>query len=338
MSLKTKITKILKEYLVENSLNEASKKDVLTKKVGLDEESSEILDRLCGSLSVWIANKIIDQYFEHFSGYTRELSKEELKELSLEETNKSLKKSKLQSQITSIMDFIRVGLNGNTTSVKSYSFRELAEKSNDWHDSLGVSSGDINYNEQHPIIKDFRDENGNGFYWVDLETKNSPEECDRMGHCGRSSYGNLYSLRETKPINNKYKLNKSHLTAAIGSDGIMYQLKGPKNSKPKEEFHQYILPLFYVLGGEGEEDDYLIQGFGTEYASEQDFKLSDLPDSVIKDLYQNRPDLFSSISIKRKLMDMGLIERVNIDYNITLKINPEDVNDYVDGDWVDRRI
>ena len=88
------------------------------------------------------------------------------------------------------------------------------------------------------------DENGNGFYWADLNTKNSSEECNRMGHCGRSSYGSLFSLRQNIPLNNKYKLNKSVLTAAIGEDSILYQLKGVKNSKPKDEYHQYILPKY----------------------------------------------------------------------------------------------
>ena len=90
-----------------------------------------------------------------------------------------------------------------------------------------------------------------------------------MGHCGRSSYGYLYSLRQVVPLNNKYKLNKSILTAAIGwNDNILYQLKGPKNSKPEDKYHQYILPLFFVKQG----DEYLIQGFGSEYASDQDLK------------------------------------------------------------------
>ncbi len=192
----------------------------------------------------------------------------------------------------------------------------------------------INYKEEHPIIKDFRDENGNGFYWADLETKDCTEEKARMGHCGRSNYGYLYSLRETRPINNKFKINKSHLTASIGADGIMYQLKGPKNWKPKEEFHKYILPLFYLKNEDGE---YLIQGFGTEYASQQDFKLSDLPDEVIKNLYQNRPDLFEGRSMQKKLVDMGIIEKSTINYNITLDLDPDDVGRYVDGDYVYRR-
>jgi hypothetical protein len=117
----------------------------------------------------------------------------------------------------------------------------------------------------------------------------------------------------------------------------MYQLKGPKNSKPKEEYHNYILPLFYVLGGEGEEDDYLVKGFGTEYASQQDFKLSDLPDDVIRELYQNRPELFEGRAMMRKLVDMGIIDAPNVNYNITLNISADDVGIYVDGDYVYRR-
>jgi hypothetical protein len=170
-----------------------------------------------------------------------------------------------------------------------------------------------------------------------LNTKDSKEESERMGHCGRSNYGYIYSLRETKPINDKFKINRSHLTTAIGHDGIMYQLKGPKNSKPKEEYHNYILPLFYVLGGEGEEDDYLVKGFGTEYASQQDFKLSDLPDDVIRELYRNRPELFEGRVMMRKLVDMGIIDAPNVNYNITLNIDPDDVTRYVDGDYVYRR-
>jgi hypothetical protein len=152
-----------------------------------------------------------------------------------------------------------------------------------------------------------------------------------MGHCGRSSYGYLYSLRQNIPINNKYKLNKSVLTAAIGEDGILYQLKGVKNSKPKDEYHQYILPLFYVLGGSGEEEDYLIQGFGTEYASEQDFKLSDLPEETIKDLYKNRPELFSSRTMQRLLGKMGIVDVQPLPTTFTLDITPDDFHRYIDG-------
>ena len=58
------------------------------------------------------------------------------------------------------------------------------------------------------------------------------------------SSNTIYSLRETKKLKDNYTINKSHLTAAIGDDdGFMYQLKGPKNSKPKPEFFPYIVDL-----------------------------------------------------------------------------------------------
>jgi len=316
-------------------LVEASKLKILTDKEGLDQDQAELLEELCGPLSVWMLDKI--------KGWQKDVLKswdnktEYSDSTIIGKINDNGLTSRLRQQIIGVMDWVRIGLNGNVKPFKNLSLTELMTKSKEWHDSLNIGEADINYDEKNEIIKDFRDENGNGFYWADLNTKNSREESARMGHCGESKYGYIYSLRETRQLNDKYKINQSHLTTAIGHDGIMYQLKGPKNSKPKEEYHNYILPLFYVLGGEGEEDDYLVKGFGTEYASQQDFKLSDLPDDVIRDLYRNRPELFSGRVMQRKLVDMGIIESEKIDYNITLKLDPDDVGRYVDGDYVYRR-
>jgi len=312
-------------------ITEASKLNILTDKIGLDVEQAQILDELCGQFAVWMFNKFLNYQKEIFKSWEKDVP---IDEITIEKINDNQLIKVNRQYIQGIMDWIRVGLNGNAKPYKDNTLKELVQLSKEWHDSLGLGEGDINYKEEHPIIKDFRDKDGNGFYWADLETKNSPEECDRMGHCGRSSYGYLYSLRETRPINDKFKINKSHLTAAIGADGIMYQLKGVKNSKPKEEFHQYILPLFYV---KNEDDEDLIQGFGTEYASQQDFKLSDLPDEVIRNLYQNRPELFEGRSMQRKLVNMGIIEKPNVDYNIRVDISPSDLGRYIDGDWVLRK-
>ena len=299
-------------------------------KIGFNDDNADLLDKLCGPLSVWMGKKMME-YQQQFSASWGNIAKQGEELITQMNTNRFIDGQR--SKIQSVMDWIRVGLNGNVKEYQNLPFKELYEKSKEWHDSLEIGQGDINYKETNPTILDFTDENGNGFYWADLNTKNSSEECNRMGHCGRSSYGYLYSLRQVIPINNKYKLNKSVLTAAIGEDGIMYQLKGVKNSKPKDEYHQYIQPLFYVLGGEGEEDDYLIQGFGTEYASEQDFKLSDLPEETIKDLYQNRPELFSSRPMQRLLGQMGIIEVEPLPTTFTLEIKPEDFEDYIDGGW-----
>jgi len=87
------------------------------------------------------------------------------------------------------------------------------------------------------------------------------------------------------------------------------------------------------LGGDGEEAGYLIQGFGSEYQSQEDFKLTDLPEEVIKSLYSNRPELFNTRSLKNKLAELGLIEKPEYDYNVTIDIDPGRLSYYIDGDY-----
>lgn len=317
---------------VRNLITEASKKDVLINKIGLDPEIAEWFDRTCGGLAVIMFKKWMKRFLDTISQYQEGTTEKDV----IVQINK-LKNipSSDRQRIQSIMDWVRVGLNGRLNQYQNLEFSELYDKSREWHDSLSLGQGDINYIEENTIVKDFRNENGEGFYWVDLNTNSSDEECNRMGHCGRTgSNNNLYSLRETKKLpGGKFTLNRSHLTASIGNDGILYQLKGPKNSKPQEEFHQYILPLFFVLGGRGEQEDYLIQGFGSEYASNLDFKITDLPDETIKQLYEQRPELFESYSLRKKLKEMGLIEMPSFP-TFTYEIPVEQIDNYVDGNWV----
>jgi predicted transcriptional regulator len=332
-----KITEELRSFNNSFLLTEAGKKKVLMDKLGLSETNAEYLDKKCGSLAVWIFNKILDLIISQRSrGSVPETATKEYIINEVINQSPNYLQINYNSVITSIMDWIRVGLNGNLGEYKNLSFVELRDESQKWHDSLEIGQGSINYVEPHThdIILDFR-ENGEGFYWVDLNTNNSPEECDRMGHCGRTGYGNtIVSLREDRKIpGGKFKLNKSHLTASIGG-GILYQLKGPKNSKPKDEYHNYIIPLFNVQ--DEEDGGYLIQGFGFEYASERDFKITDLPNQSIIEIYKERPDLFKSYGLKRKLRELGLIEEPDIDWVIEKFMKPSEVGDYVEGDWAVR--
>ena len=338
-NLDSRIVKIQKIMGVRNLITEASKKDVLVNKLGLKEEHAEFFDRTCGGLSVMIFKKylrFIFQFMKNSPGeeFTTLTEKEVIEALNKNPSIPAAHKQRIQS----IMDWVRVGLNGRLNQYQDSTFSELYNESEEWHDSLNLGQGDINYKEENAIIKDFRDADGYGFYWADLNTNTSDEECKRMGHCGRTgSNNNLYSLRENKKLpGGKFTLNKSHLTSSIGDDGILYQLKGPKNSKPQEEFHQYILPLFFVLGGGGEEVDFLIKGFGSEYASNLDFKITDLPDDTIKELYTQRPELFESYSLRSKLKEMGLIEMPGLQ-NFVLSIPAHAIDRYVDGDWLIRR-
>jgi hypothetical protein len=329
-----KIIQLLKEYNSKyGDILTESKLKVLVDKVGLNEDVAKVFDQICGSLAVWMAKKLYQHYVRRTMNFNVEknMTKEEIKTFAIYEINR-LSTNLLRQVLTPTMDYIRVGLNGNISSLENDSWGEIIEKQKQWHNQLNVGNGKLNYIENAPILIDFRNDKGEGYYWADLNVKNSPEECERMGHCGRSSYGYLYSLRSDKVLpGGKYKLNRSHLTAAIGTDGILYQLKGPKNSKPKEEYHQYIEPLFYTLGGGGEEEDYLIQGFGTEYGAEQDFKLSDLPDATIRKIYKDRPELFNTRGLQRKLGEMGIIDVEPLQTRFVLELKPTDVGNYLKG-------
>lgn len=320
-------------------ISESNKLDVLINKIGLDPENAEIIYDICGPFSIILGKKLIEYVGESHMEYMLAAIPHE-EEIKLKERWKKdekyrldfginiLKKKSLSSftpSLTSIMDWIRVGLNGNLGQHKNEDFRELYNRSHLWHKSLSSGESKVNYKENNEIIRDYRDKNGVGYYWVNLNTNNSKEECDRMGHCGRTSpYNTLYSLRQYYKQEN-YLLNKSVLTAAVGKDdGIIYQLKGVSNSKPKSEYHPYILDLLL--------NNKTIKGFGSEYSGKDDFSVNDLGDDDIIKLYKNRPELFNRRKEKIVLSKLGLIDKINNKF--LLRILPNEVSDFVNGDFV----
>lgn len=304
------------ENLIGQLLVEIDKREVLIKKVGLNDFNADTLVRICGPLAVLLGNKLIDRF----------TNSEKTRSEIIIWMNENNSVRQYQQQLTSIMDWVRAGLDGNIGQYKSLPFLTLWEESVKWHDSLGEGEGDIDYEEKNDIVLDFR-KDGMGFYWVNLGTNDSREECTRMGHCGRTGYGNtIFSLRETKRISPKHTKNVSHITAAVGGSsnypGLVFQMKGEKNSKPKEEYFPYIVP--FVLSK-------YVTGFGSEYNSKNDFKLSDLPENDIKKIYKKKPKLFTSYADKKILWGMGIIEKPNMVF--TLEVEPDRLDSYVDGDW-----
>ena len=332
----------------QNIIVEASKKDVLVNKLGFSNENADVLANAAGPFAVWLGNKLIDLYAKkyleiHLRDYSQ--TPEQKEKIESEFADPQKRKQRVLdflnrlggvrgnlSNITSIMDWIRVGLNGNVKPYMNMSFEELYDLSREWHDSLEAGQGDFNYNEKNKVLRDYRDENGIGFYWVDLETNSSDEECDRMGHCGRTGSGkSLYSLRRTQRINKDFTLNKSYLTAAVGEyNGVIYQLKGPKNSKPDEKYHPYIVDLIL--------NDEHIQGFGSEYASDKDFKITDLSNEEIIEIYSKKPQLFNTFKLKSFLKNELGIEGIGLpDMVFELKISPNEIHYHIDGDWVSNK-
>jgi hypothetical protein len=317
--------------LLENILTEASKKDILINKLKVKDDQAEALSRIAGPLSIFFAYKILEMYEEEYYD-TADRAKEIINrdKISIQQrmglVNGSNSFTRERDKMRGIMDWVRVALAGNIKPYQELSFKELYDESERWHESLGIGESKFDYNETKDIILDFR-KNGEGFYWVNLGTGDCPDEAERMGHCA-STRGVLYSLRSFKKIENDHTLNKSHLTASINKSGSLLQLKGQKNSKPTSEYHSVILPLFYFK----DEDGYLIEDIGYEYASERDFKISDLTEEEIKKLYQDRPELFKGRQEYKLLRSIGLVEPLK--YGIfTLTIYPKQAEDYVRGEY-----
>ena len=130
---------------------------------------------------------------------------------------KKIKDKRIRSKIediTGIIDWIKTGLNGNIQTIKNIEFNELVNMQDRWHKSLKTKDYDFEYFDENIPVLDFRDDSGLGYYWVKLKTNPCTEEAERMGHCGRSGKGDLYSLRvnELKGQTGKVS-NKSLVTA-----------------------------------------------------------------------------------------------------------------------------
>ena len=268
---------------------EASARDVLVNKLKLSDKAADFFVDKCGKLAIIMVNKIIEAIVR--SRVEPEISIN-TPSLAIKMLNRDYRP--FSENLVSIMDWIRVGLNGNLGSHKNDDYQTLVRESKKWHDELEVGSGIYNYEENEDnIVIDFRDKNGIGFYWVDLMTSTCNDEQKRMGHCASTRGDTLYSLREIRRINDKFTINKSHLTAAMEEkdDGfIILQLKGQKNSKPAEKYHQYIAKLLIS-------PTVNIVGFGSEYDSASDFKLSDLNDDLFKLVMKNNEKLFGTIAL-----------------------------------------
>jgi hypothetical protein len=291
--------------ITKSLILEASARDVLVNKLKLSDKAADFFVDKCGKLAIIMVNKIIEAIKN---------SHEVTNEVAIILLNKDYRP--FSENLVSIMDWIRVGLNGNLGSHKNDDYQTLVKESKKWHDELEVGSGIYNYEENEDnIVIDFRDKNGMGFYWVDLMTSRCTDEQKRMGHCASTRGDTLYSLRETRRINDKFTINKSHLTAAIEeqNEGFsILQLKGQKNSKPAEKYHQYIAKLLIS-------PTVNIVGFGSEYDSASDFKISDLNDELLKIIMEKKPELLDIFS-RAEAYKKGLIkEKPDTVFNITIK-------------------
>jgi len=131
--------------LLSELLVEANKRDVLITKLGLNEMNAETISKICGPFSVFIANKIIDIVQKQIiKDKNRDFTRQE----TVEYLNGGYTIRTSQTQLTTIMDWVRTGLNGNVKPYQNFTYDQLVQESKKWHDELGVGNGEINYVEE----------------------------------------------------------------------------------------------------------------------------------------------------------------------------------------------
>jgi hypothetical protein len=135
--------------LLSELLVEANKRDVLITKLGLSEKNADVISKICGPFSVFMANKIIDIVQKQ---NTKDSRKYFTQQETVEYLNGGYTIQTSRTQLTTIMDWVRTGLNGNIKPYQNLAYDELVQAAKKWHDELGVGNGEINYVEENEIL------------------------------------------------------------------------------------------------------------------------------------------------------------------------------------------
>lgn len=231
-------------------------------KLGMPQEIADYLHNLSDKYSLWFADKIA-----RMPDY--QTARDKFRYVH-----------SLQTHIQGIIDWVRGAQN---IPLNNYDWNTALTASREWHEKLVITNTS---REKNTILKEYED----GYYWVDIESSSDTCEKGAMGHCATTGKGDtLYSLRKYNKSTDEIE---SFITIAVSPDeGTWFQCKGRKNSKPKEEYHKYIVDIFVTKN---------IFKYKTEYDSRADFN----PQDFVKFLEEN-PDIYENTD--------ELIEKINED-------------------------
>jgi hypothetical protein len=292
----------------------ARAKDVIMNKIGFNEFVADYLVGRSEKFAIWLADTILKDGIKD----TNSSKTDVLKIFNERSTsvNNTFVNYLYNSQIREILDWLQHPLTPKQ-NLRELSFNEALEKAREWHNELQVLGGDIDFTEpeKNTIIKKYpKNSDGIEYYWVFIPSNYCDLESSRMGHCGRTGYGNnLISLRSVKPLTKGHTISDSHITIAYGvNDGKFYQVKGKKNNKPAEKYFPYIFDLIksasvedgieYVKEGmkfdennklNSQKEILQFNGFGTEYGDEEDYGFEDMTNEELRELYELKPTIFN---------------------------------------------
>jgi gas vesicle protein len=230
----------------------------------------------------------------------------------------------IQEKLNNILDYFLQNDNVDLTR----NFLQLDQIATDWHNSL-----EVNYKterlDETPDTTVFI-EYPTGWYWINLNVDYSKDEAQNMGHCGNDDGKILFSLRDQD--------KQSHITVSYSpSEKAVYQIKGRKNSKPKSEYHQYIIDM--LLNTTYEVNLMLTGG----YKPKLDFNIMDLTEEQRKSLLNKKPNFIYTnkmlkLYIKNKewskiisMFNNGFISKIILpkEFIIYCENNNIDLSDFI---------
>jgi len=286
----------------ENLISEGDKRNVIITKIKFPEElQKEIADwahNLSDKYSIWIADSLkktliqigyIDENGELDTGVQKSEKDGNLspqRRNVIEEIRKAIKA--FTPEYEHILDWLRnrtvLAPEQDQLNLKALTFQQATLRSKAWHEALKDIQGGKIQDEDGEIVMNFPD----GFYWIKLGRAKCEKEAAAMGHCG-SGRGMLYSLRKDQ---------YPYITTDVSESGVVLQMKGRANTKPKAEFHKYIIP--FILG-----DNPNVNYFHSTYQPHTDFRLEDLNDIELKNVVLKKPSLLKH--------QMGVLKRLSLE-------------------------
>jgi len=278
--------------IVKNIISESDKRSSIKGIFGFSDEWADKFHEINPKLSIWVASTFLEDFIKRKmsslddSMKTGKVDSSKSKNsvidfLNRQGTNFITWRNEYEPEYRHIMDWVTSPRRREQINLKSLNFLEALQKSNEWHESLEGNAA-FNYEEKNEVIIDYRNDDGVGFYWVDLKTDFSQEESDRMGHCGRDSGCNLFSLRSLNDIGE----SRSHITASYRpKEKTLREIKGKKNSKPKPVYYKYIIDLLV-------NNQFPIDALSkSSYRHENNFQLSDLNSDQLEYVFSKRNEL-----------------------------------------------
>lgn len=311
------------EFALGGGVPNQKQREIITQKIGLSEKNADYLIGMSPKFAVWFADMIVKDEAKNytigstanvnidgFQGTIEIKTEKDAKEITLKRLNvtSSYIRVNYNYGIRQVLDWLMHPLTPKQ-NLRELSFADAIQKSVEFHKELQALGGDINFVEdsENEIIKRYPlTEEGVEYYWVGIPSGYCDIESKRMGHCGRTGHGGLISLRSIKPYGKGHTINDSHVTIAYDEDdNLFYQVKGKKNQKPAEKYHPYIYDLIKTLASD---PDRLFKGFGSEYASSEDYGFDDMSVEQIEELNEINKYIFYGFAGQLVLYKAGLIE------------------------------